>query len=92
MPATPLEDTRITAKLPGLDVEIRHRELVAGDGEELTVRMRATPSFEAVGASLLPAMSGLAALHPMVVWTNMMHQAWQPWLRLMALPSERRDD
>ncbi|MDH3661765.1 MAG: hypothetical protein OEU92_17345 [Alphaproteobacteria bacterium] len=43
-----MEDTKITAKLPHLDVEIRQRALPDELGEELTIRVQATPSFNAV--------------------------------------------
>ncbi|MDH3662500.1 MAG: hypothetical protein OEU92_21140 [Alphaproteobacteria bacterium] len=82
-----MEDTKITAKLPHLDIEIRRRELVDEHAEELTIRMQATPNFDAVGASILPVMSALASVNPTLVWMNVIQQTWQPWLQLMALPS-----
>ena len=85
-----MEDTKITAKLPHLDLEIRHRELPEDGAEEIIIRMQATPSFDAVGASLMPALSAMTSLNPMMLWMNLAQQAWRPWLTLMTLPSADR--
>ncbi len=47
-----MEETKITAKLPSLDVEITRRELPEQNAETITLRMTAVPSFDAVFGSL----------------------------------------
>ena len=41
------DQTRATARLPNLDIEIVHRRRWEGDEEQLVVMLRAVPSFEA---------------------------------------------
>ena len=43
------DETRATARLPNLDIEILHRRPWEGNEEQLVVMLRAVPSFEAVG-------------------------------------------
>ena len=45
-------ETRATARLPGLDIEILHRRSPDGDAEQISINLRATPSFEAFGGFL----------------------------------------
>ena len=42
-----MEETKITAHLPNLDVEIARRELPEANAETITLRMTAVPSFQA---------------------------------------------
>ena len=42
-----MDETKITAKLPNLDVEITRREFPDDNAETITLRMTAVPSFEA---------------------------------------------
>jgi hypothetical protein len=67
------DETRATARLPNLDIEILHRRLWEGNEEHLMVTLRAVPSFEALGRLL-------EASHPLLVWTRMMQAAWSPWV------------
>ena len=41
------DDARAVAQLPNLDIEILHRRPWRGDGEMLSITLRATPSFDA---------------------------------------------
>ena len=50
--AAEADTTRATARLPGLDIEIVHRRAVEGDAEEISINLRAAPSFEAFGRAL----------------------------------------
>jgi len=76
------DETRATARLPNLDIEILHRRPWQGNEEQLVVMLRAVPSFEAFGR-LLEASS------PLLVWTRMMQAAWSPWVRgLTAAPGQ----
>lgn len=78
-----MEETRAVARLPGLDIEIYH----AGDeqAETLTVRLRATPSFEAVAGWLDPTRF-LALSLAASPWL-----ALNPWVAPFLLPGRARD-
>jgi hypothetical protein len=49
--------TRATARLPGLEIEIVHRRLPGGEGEQISINLEAVPSFEAFGRFLETANS-----------------------------------
>ena len=67
------DETRATARLPNLDIEILHRRPWEGNEEQLVVMLRAVPSFEAVGR-------WLEVSNPLLVWTRVMEAAWSPWV------------
>jgi hypothetical protein len=46
------DETRATARLPGLEIEIVHRQSPGGGGEQISTNLRAVPSFEASGRFL----------------------------------------
>jgi hypothetical protein len=69
--ASDVETTRATARLPGLDVEIVHRQ--SPDAEQISITLQAMPSFEAFG-------SWLEAASPFVFWARAAQLAWLPWL------------
>jgi len=74
--------TRATARLPGLDIEIMHRRAVDGDAEQISINLRAAPSFEAFGRTL-------ELTNPFAFWAQAAQLAWLPWLetaRTLALP------
>ena len=73
MPRHELDETRATANLPGLDIEIVHRRADDASAETVTISLRAAPSFEAFGRYL-------DAANPLMAWARMMELAWQPWL------------
>jgi hypothetical protein len=76
------EATRATARLPGLDIEIAHWRAVDGDAEQISINLRAAPSFEAFGRALETA-------NPFAFWVQSVQFAWLPWLetaRALALP------
>ncbi len=90
-----MEDTRITAKLPNLQIEILRREIPEAQAEAMTIHLRAAPSFDAVAGSLLPALSVVSMMNPMAAaWMRAAEIAWQPWLQAMGYPalSDRSDD
>jgi hypothetical protein len=74
MDKSPYDETRATARLPNLDIEILHRRPWEGNEEQIVVMLRAVPSFEAFGRLL-------EASNPLLVWTRMMEAAWSPWVR-----------
>ncbi len=64
--------TQATARLPGLEIEIVHQR-PSPDGEQITIHLRAVPSFEAFG-------QWLESTNPFALWTRALQMAWFPWL------------
>jgi hypothetical protein len=58
------DETRATARLPGLDIEIVHRRSPEGDAEQISINLRAVPSFEAFGRFLETANPFAFGLRP----------------------------
>ena len=89
----PIDETTVTARLPNLDVEMTRRELPEENAETITLRLRATPSFEAfAGALLQPNHSAFApfiaawtapTVNPFFPWLQMTQAMWAPWLQAM---------
>ncbi|MGH6850869.1 MAG: hypothetical protein ACREDD_10545 [Methylocella sp.] len=73
MPQGYFEETKATARLPNLDIEIIHGRSPAGDAERLTISLQAAPSFEAFGRFL-------EATNPFLFWMRFAQAAWAPWL------------
>ena len=74
--------TRATAQLPGLQIEIAHRQSPTGDAEQISISLLAVPSFEAFGRYL-------DAANPFAFWAQAAQMAWLPWLeagRALMLP------
>ena len=65
--------TRATARLPGLNIEVVHRQSPAGDAEQISIYMQAMPSFEAFGRFFGEA-------GPFAFWAEATRLAWLPWL------------
>ncbi|HYG90874.1 MAG TPA: hypothetical protein VD978_31980 [Azospirillum sp.] len=79
-----MEETKLTAALPNLDVQIVHRAFPEENAEAISITFTATPNFEAVSKMLAPNLPLLALwVTPMQVWTGLMRQAWAPWLNAM---------
>ena len=94
---SPPDETRAVARLPGLEIEIRHRVAAGGEGEMLALRITGTPDLGAASRTLLPPLlpyamptAPLALLAPWQLWTAMMEAAWRPWLALLAPPGGRK--
>ena len=103
-----MDETKITAKLPNLDVEITRRELPDENAETVTLRMTARPSFDAFAdfltqpGGLPPAFLMMAPwantpwanpwAAPMMAWSRMAQTAWAPWLEAMAPRLPEPDD
>jgi len=80
-----IEATKASAHLPGLDIDIIHRQSSNGDWEQVSINLRATPSFEARGRSFEVA-------HPFTLWAQAARLMWMPWLlaaQAMTLPDGR---
>lgn len=92
-----MEETKYAARLPALDVEITTRAAPEEGAETISIHLKATPSFDAVGRWLLqPGLVPLGFLGagPFGLWAEMMRAAWLPWLALVPggtrmLPPER---
>jgi hypothetical protein len=82
MPEGFFDETKATARLPNLDIEIVRSRSPAGDAERITISLQAAPSFEAFGHFL-------GATNPFLFWMRFAHAAWTPWLGASAarLPS-----
>jgi hypothetical protein len=79
------DETKASAHLPGLDIDIVHRQSSNGDWEQVSINLRATPSFEALGRS-----PGIA--DPFALWAQAARLMWMPWLlaaQMMTLPDGR---
>ena len=57
----------------GPDIEIVHRRSLNEEAEQLTINVRAMPSFEAFGRLFETA-------NPFALWTQTAQIAWYPWL------------
>jgi len=67
------ETTRATAHLPGLDITILHRQSPDEGSEEISINLRALPSFAAFG-------DAIGTLNPLAFWIEASRLAWAPWL------------
>jgi len=80
-----VDATRASAHLPGLDIDIIHRQSPNGDWEQMSINMRATPSFEAFGRVFESA-------DPLTLWMQAARLMWMPWLltvRTIMAPDSR---
>ena len=73
MPQGYFDETKATARLPNLDIEIVHSRSPEGDAERITISLQAAPSFEAFGRFL-------EATNPFLFWMRFAQTAWAPWL------------
>lgn len=82
-----MNETNVTANLPRLDVEIVHRDDPERHMEVMTIEMRASPSFRAVGGYLADSPLCRVALMfamPWAMWAGTVEAMWRPWLALAA--------
>ena len=70
------EAMKAIAHLPGLDIEISHRQSPDGLAEQISINLRAVPSFDAFARAF-------EALNPFVFWAEAARLAWFPWLEAM---------
>lgn len=73
MPQDHFDETKVTARLPNLDIEIVRSRSPAGDAERISICVQAAPSFEAFGRFL-------EAANPFLFWMRFAQAAWTPWL------------
>jgi hypothetical protein len=87
-----MEEIRATARLPHLDVEIAHRRLPDEDAEQLSIHLRASPSFGAMADYLQRRPWSWLAVSPLLIWQESVRAFWATWLPVpRALPSAERD-
>jgi hypothetical protein len=78
-----MEQTRLTANLPKLDVELVHVQDPEEHAEVITIKMTANPSFEAVGDYLAKSIINPTTMMwaiPFGLWSGILEAAWRPWL------------
>jgi hypothetical protein len=73
------DETKVVARLPGLDIAVVHRGARSG-GEEVMVALRAVSPFRAPGH--------LGAANPLLFWMGLVGAAWDPWLCWLAAVSQ----
>ena len=71
-PQSEIGATKASARLPGLNIEIVHRQSPDGDSEQISISLQAVPSF-AFGRFL-------EAANPFAFWVRAGQLAWLPWL------------
>lgn len=75
-----MDETKATASLPGIDIELKRRVDAAEGAEYVSITMRAVPSFEAFGAAA-PLFNPFAAQMALWQgWAEMAQAFWQPFL------------
>jgi hypothetical protein len=74
------DETRMTARLPNLDLVVVHRRPRDGDGEQMMIAFRAVPPAEAFGRLL-------EAANPLLFWMGLIQAVWSPWLGGPAIAS-----
>ena len=68
-----VETTRASAQLPGLDITILHRQSPHEGTEEISIHLRAHPTFAALHRSM-------EIWHPWAIWLEASRLVWAPWL------------
>jgi hypothetical protein len=71
MPQGFFDETKATARLPNLDIEIVRIRSPAGDAECITISLQAAPAFAALGRFL-------EATSPLLFWMRFAQTAWAP--------------
>ena len=64
------------AHLPGLDIEIVHHQSPDGLAEQISINLKAVPSFEAF-------VRFYEAMNPFAFWAEATRLAWLPWVEAM---------
>jgi hypothetical protein len=81
-------ETKLTAHLPTVDVEITRRKLPDLGAESIAIHITAVPTVEAAAQWFLqPGLFSLMSpfTSPVSIWAMWM-RAWQPWLGFVAAP------
>jgi hypothetical protein len=70
------ESMKAIAHLPGLDIEIVHHQSPDGLAEQISINLKAVPSFEAF-------VRFYEAMNPFAFWAEATRLAWLPWVEAM---------
>lgn len=73
MQGSDFDETRASARLPHLDIDIVHRRSREGDAEQISINLQAVPSFSAFSQFLETA-------NPFQFWARLAQLTWLPWL------------
>lgn len=84
-PATDLDETRATAHLPTLDIEVVHRPNAANQAERLVVTVREVSPGEAIGR-------WLEAMNPLLFWLRVSQTVWSVWVPVAIQAPSGADD
>lgn len=81
-----MDETKLTADLPNMRMEVVHRMAEDGSGEHMTIQLHATPDFRRalplVGSfTQLPWMLGPLA-SPWTLWAQAAEALLEPWMAL----------
>lgn len=68
---TEMDAVKASARLPGLDIDILRRQSPDGDWEQISINLRATPSFDAFERFF-------ARADPFVFWGQAARWMWVP--------------
>ncbi|HTH18389.1 MAG TPA: hypothetical protein VL974_17155 [Magnetospirillum sp.] len=98
-----MDETKLTADLPNMRMEIVHRAAPDGNGEMITLNLHATPDFRAALPLMAEAMQHLPLMggampfpSPLALWTQAAQAMMAPWLALaranpfLALPLDEK--
>lgn len=85
MPENYPEETRATARVGNLDIEILHGRSADGSAEHLAIRVEALPSLAAFGRMM-------ELSNPFLFWMRFAGLAWTPWLPALQPPAQRLED
>ncbi len=80
-----MDQTKLTARLPTVDVEVTRRSLPEQNAEVVTIHITATPSFDAAARWLFQP-NAFAFATPFFLWSEIL-RAWQPWLPAASAPA-----
>ena len=79
----PVDETRAVARLPHLEIEIRHRKVPEEGAELLSINLRATPDLDSAVALLDP----FRLVDPTRLWSTW--ATFNPWLAWLELAAPR---
>ena len=95
-PRIEVDETRMTAETPSLNVHILRRKFPDQNTEYVSVKIVAEPSVQSfLGLGAMPRLPlpmamplAAGALAPLAqglsLWTGLMQAAWRPWFQMMA--------
>jgi hypothetical protein len=75
-----MDETKATASLPGLDIELKRRVDAAEGAEYVSITLRAVPSIEAFGLAVAAFNPFTAPLMAWQSWAEMTQAFWRPFL------------